>query len=185
MTKRELQQNEGRKFMYSKSKWRNKEWKNIVDDVLRTGGNRKNSVKRIIYEFMQDQKVHVEYIQDEFGIGGKGLFFDSQKYAVWFNENGIKISKGETTQDNSMDSVLINWTDVCIEIQKMLAEGVYQTQNILDQAHDNAIKELAERIFFMKREIVDEYWDILDVILKLNDHPEKNMIRSCQVIWIS
>lgn len=159
--------------MYSKSKWRNKEWKNIVDDVLRTGGNRKNSVKRIIYEFMQDQKVHVEYIQDEFGIGGKGLFFDSQKYAVWFNENGIKISKGETTQDNSMDSVLINWTDVCIEIQKMLAEGVYQTQNILDQAHDNAIKELAERIFFMKREIVDEYWDILDVILKLNDHPEK------------
>lgn len=45
--------------MYSKSKWRNKEWKNIVDDVLRTGGNRKNSVKRIIYEFMQDQKVHV------------------------------------------------------------------------------------------------------------------------------
>lgn len=30
--------------MYSKSKWRNKEWKNIVDDVLRTGGNRKNSV---------------------------------------------------------------------------------------------------------------------------------------------
>ena len=25
----------------------------------------------------------------------------------------------------------------------------------------------------MKREIVDEYWDILDVILKLNDHPEK------------
>ena len=173
MTKRELQQNEGRKFMYSKSKWRNKEWKNIVDDVLRTGGNRKNSVKRIIYEFMQDQKVHVEYIQDEFGIGGKGLFFDSQKYAVWFNENGIKISKGETTQDNSMDSVLINWTDVCIEIQKMLAEGVYQTQNILDQAHDNAIKELAERIFFMKREIVDEYWDILDVILKLNDHPEK------------
>lgn len=54
MTKRELQQNEGRKFMYSKSKWRNKEWKNIVDDVLRTGGNRKNSVKRIIYEFMQD-----------------------------------------------------------------------------------------------------------------------------------
>lgn len=60
-----------------------------------------------------------------------------------------------------MDSVLINWADVCIEIQKMLAEGVYQTQNILDQAYDNAIKELAERIFFMKREIVDDYWDIL------------------------
>ena len=78
MTKRELQQNEGRKFMYSKSKWRNKEWKNIVDDVLRTGGNRKNSVKRIIYEFMQDQKVHVEYIQDEFGIGGKGLFLTAR-----------------------------------------------------------------------------------------------------------
>lgn len=140
--------------MYSKSKWRNKEWKNIVDDVLRTGGNRKNSVQRIIYEFMQDQKVHVEYIQAEFRIGGKGFLFDGQKYAVWFNENGIKISKGETVQDDSMDSVLINWADVCIEIQKMLAEGVYQTQNILDQAYDNAIKELAERIFFMKREIL-------------------------------
>lgn len=173
MTKRELQQNEGRKFMYSKSKWRNKEWKNIVDNVLRTGGNRKNSVQRIIYEFMQNQKVHVEYIQEEFGVGGKGLLFDAKKYAVWFNENGIKISNGETTRDDSMDSVLINWNDVCIEIQKMLAEGVYQTQNILDQAYDNAVKELAERIFFMKREIVDEYWDILDVILKLNDHPGK------------
>lgn len=60
--------------MYSKSKWRNKEWKNIVDDVLRTGGNRKNSVQRIIYEFMQDQKVHVEYIQTEFRIGGKDFY---------------------------------------------------------------------------------------------------------------
>lgn len=35
------------------------------------------------------------------------------------------------------------------------------------------LRSLPERIFFMKREIVDEYWDILDVILKLNDHPEK------------
>ena len=25
----------------------------------------------------------------------------------------------------------------------------------------------------MKREIVDDYWDILDVLLKHNDHPEK------------
>lgn len=62
MTKRELQQNEGRKFMYSKSKWRNKEWKNIVDDVLRTGGNRKNSVKRIIYVLQSVEGIVIFYI---------------------------------------------------------------------------------------------------------------------------
>ena len=60
--------------MYSKSKWRNKEWKNIVDDVLRTGGNRKNSVQRIIYEFMQDQKVHVEYIKQNLELVEKDFY---------------------------------------------------------------------------------------------------------------
>lgn len=150
-----------------------KKWRKIVDDILRTGGNSRNSVQRIIYEFMQDQMDHVEFIQKEFGIGGKGFLFDGQKYAVWFEEEGITISKGETTKARIAESAFIPWHIVCFEIQKMLAEGIYQTQDILDQAYDNAVKELAQRIMFMKREIVDEYWDILDVILKLNDHPEK------------
>ena len=44
-----------------------------VDEVLRTGGNRRNSCYRIIYNFMSEQspEEYTEFIRQEYGTGGK------------------------------------------------------------------------------------------------------------------
>ena len=47
----------------------------IVDEVLRKGGGRRESHLRIIYNFMIDQPAdeYVEYVRREYGTGGIGM----------------------------------------------------------------------------------------------------------------
>ena len=52
----------------------------VVDEVLRYGGNRKGSHLRIIYNFMieQPEEAYTEFVQKEYGKGGIG-FTDFRK----------------------------------------------------------------------------------------------------------
>lgn len=134
-----------------------KQWRKIVDDVLRTGGNEKNSVLRIIYEFMQDQEDHVDFIKNEYKIGGKGLILNGQSYAVWFDEHGLSIAQGDSALETTSTIMNLSWHDVCEEMQHLLNSGIYQKQSILDAAYDNAVKEMAEEIYWMVEDLQNEY----------------------------
>ena len=50
----------------------------VVDEVLRVGGNREGSQLRIIYNFMIEQtpEEYTEFVRREYGTGGKGLVID-------------------------------------------------------------------------------------------------------------
>ena len=58
--------------------------KNLVDEILRTGGNRSKSQLRLIYNFMVKKTVeeYTEFVKNEYGTGGKGFEIDGAKYAV-------------------------------------------------------------------------------------------------------
>ena len=47
----------------------------VVDEVLRAGGNRKGSIPRIIYNFMPGKTdgEYTEFIRKEYGTGGRGI----------------------------------------------------------------------------------------------------------------
>ena len=73
----------------------------MVDEVLRTGGNRSKSQLRIIYNFMSEQtpEEYTEFVKREYGTGGKGFEINGMEYSVWFDETGLQIAVGHTVTD--------------------------------------------------------------------------------------
>ena len=75
----------------------------VVDEILRTGGNRAGSQLRIIYNFMSEQapEEYTEFVKREYRKGGKGFQIDGNEYSVWFDETGMQIAVGHTVTDQS------------------------------------------------------------------------------------
>ena len=78
----------------------------VVDEILRTGGNRKASQLRIIYNFMSEQtpEEYTEFVKREYRKGGKGFQIDGNEYSVWFDETGMQIAVGHTVTDHILDN---------------------------------------------------------------------------------
>ena len=86
----------------------------MVDEVLRTGGNRSKSQLRIIYNFMSEQtpEEYTEFVKREYGTGGKGFEINGMEYSVWFDETGLQIAVGHTVTDQILDKAFLSWEDV-------------------------------------------------------------------------
>lgn len=83
----------------------------VVDDILRTGGNRTGSQLRIIYNFMSEQSPgeYTEFVKREYRKGGKGFQMDGREYSVWFDETGMQIAVGHTVADQILDKAFLSW----------------------------------------------------------------------------
>ena len=129
----------------------------VVDEVLRSGGNRDRSHLRLIYNFMIDQtpEEYAEFVKREYGVGGKGFVIDGRDYAVWWDELGMQISAGHTVKDKIQDKAFLSWPDVSARIGQLLAQGEYAPQVVLDAARGNALKEYAEVLIYMERDLAD------------------------------
>ena len=85
----------------------------VVDEILRTGGNRKASQLRIIYNFMSEQtpEEYTEFVKREYRKGGKGFQIDGNEYSVWFDETGMQIAVGHTVTDHILEEIDRPFTD--------------------------------------------------------------------------
>ena len=56
----------------------------VIDEVLRRGGNRDRSHLRIIYNFMVEQtpEEYTDFIRREYGTGGIGLVIGGREYSA-------------------------------------------------------------------------------------------------------
>ena len=99
----------------------------VVDEVLRVGGNREGSQLRIIYNFMIEQtpEEYTEFVRREYGTGGKGLVIDGTEYSVWFDELGMQVAVGHTVTDRILDKVFLSWEEVSGRIHQLLRQGEY------------------------------------------------------------
>ena len=63
-----------------------------IADILRSGGGRDNSRKRIYIKYQQGKTPEemAAFLQKEYGTTGKGFEFDGKQLAVWFNEDGME-----------------------------------------------------------------------------------------------
>src|SRR5699024_3014104 len=80
----------------------------VIDEILRTGGNRSRSQLRLIYNCMiedQTEQERTEFVRREYGTGGKGLTIDGLEFAVWFDELGMQIAQGNSVLDQVPDKV--------------------------------------------------------------------------------
>ena len=129
----------------------------VVDEILRTGGNRKASQLRIIYNFMSEQtpEEYTEFVKREYRKGGKGFQIDGNEYSVWFDETGMQIVVGHTVTDQILDKAFLSWEEVTGRIHQLLKQGEYAPQVVLDAARKNALEEHANTLAFMERDMAE------------------------------
>ena len=147
----------------------------VVDEVLRTGGNRSKSQLRIIYNFMSEQtpEEYTEFVKREYGTGGKGFEINGMEYSVWFDETGLQIAVGHTVTDQILDKAFLSWEDVSSRIHQLLKQGEYAPQSVLDVARKNAIKEHAQALAYMKADMAE---GVAELVFDEEDLPHLHSI---------
>ena len=147
----------------------------VVDEILRTGGNRKASQLRVIYNFMSEQtpEEYTEFVKREYRKGGKGFQIDGNEYSVWFDETGMQIAVGHTVTDHILDKAFLSWEDVSGRIHQLLDQGEYAPQSVLDAARSNAVKEHAQALAYMKGDMAE---GVAEIVFDEEDLPHLRSI---------
>ena len=129
----------------------------VVDEILRTGSNRSKGQLRLIYNFMVEKtpEEYTEFVKNEYGTGGKGFEIDGAKYAVWFDDLGLRIAAGNTAKGGTIVNAFLSWEDVSNRIHELLRQGEYAPQAVLDAARQNALQEHAQTLAYMERDLAD------------------------------
>ena len=129
----------------------------VVDEILRTGSNRSKGQLRLIYNFMVEKtpEEYTEFVKNEYGTGGKGFEIGGAKYAVWFDDLGLRIAAGSTARGGTIANAFLSWEDVSNRIHELLRQGEYAPQAVLDAARQNALQEHAQTVAYMERDLAD------------------------------
>ena len=129
----------------------------VVDEILRTGSNRSKGQLRLIYNFMVEKtpEEYTEFVKNEYGTGGKGFEIAGAKYAVWFDDLGLRIAAGDTAKGGTIVNAFLSWEDVSNRIHELLRQGEYAPQAVLDAARQNALQEHAQTLAYMERDLAD------------------------------
>ncbi len=129
----------------------------VVDEILRTGSNRSKGQLRLIYNFMVEKtpEEYTEFVKNEYGTGGKGFEIGGAKYAVWFDDLGMRIAAGDTAKGGTIANAFLSWEDVSNRIHELLRQGEYAPQAVLDAARQNALQEHAQTLAYMERDLAD------------------------------
>ena len=128
----------------------------VMDTALCLGGNEPNSLERIYAYFSKDYPLeqNAAFLQKEYGRDGKGFFIGSSPYAVWFDENGLRISYGRTASGNH--ATILSWEDAAKRIRELLELGRYVPQAVMDRADGVEKKALAESLLHLVGDFAEE-----------------------------
>lgn len=136
----------------------------MIDCFLRTGSKEHNSLEHIVAEYQKNKSVHAraDFLRKEFGTNGNGLNYVSPdglqqaKIAVTHNNNGITIGIGDRARNDS--SVSLSWEQAAERIGELLSKGEYCSQEVIDRAYSNEIKELSQKLWFLHQDVKVEYF---------------------------
>ena len=130
----------------------------VIDEVLCDGTNDKNSVIEICIEFSKDKSVEnkTEFLKNLYKTDGKGFIFDGRKVSAWWNEQGIRISYGDSANTNTAQ--LLPWEDAAKRIDELLDLGRFAPKDTLLQMDKYEYKKAANTFWYMERDLnFDEY----------------------------
>ena len=124
----------------------------MIDYVLTGGSNEPNSLERIVAQFQKNKGIesNAAFLGKEFGTDGRGFEYESPdglkktKIAVWYDNEGITLGIGNTAH-NRYSSVSMTWEQAAERIEKLLSDGKFTTQDIIDNAEPHTRKELADK----------------------------------------
>ena len=100
-----------------------------LEAILRSGGGRDNSRKRIYAKYQQGKSPEemAEFLKNEYKTTGKGFEFDGNPVSLWFDENGMRIGYGTSAKENPL--AVMSWSEVESHIRTMVENGTYMSAN--------------------------------------------------------
>ncbi len=133
-----------------------------VDDILRTGSGKRNTLFHICAKLIEnlDEQELADALQEEYGIGGKGFEFENQKISIWYDAEGIRISRGEAARLKY--DRMVSWQEAASRILDMYQNQIYVSNLMVMNALNNEIQEIASSLYFIFRDgmkIMPEMWD--------------------------
>lgn len=151
----------------------------VIDEVLCDGTNDKDSIIEICIEFSKDKAVEskAEFLKNLYKTDGKGFIFDGRKVSAWWNNEGIRISYGNTANINTAQ--LISWEDAAKRIDELLDLGRFAPKDTLLQMDKYERKKVADAVWEMRRNLNTEDYPELkeyftaDVFSFVGGYPEE------------
>ena len=116
----------------------------VVNDILRTGSGQKNTLFHITARLIEglDNEEMQSFLKDEYGTGGKGFTIDNQKISIWYDNDGIRIRRGDSARRN-FDRI-VTWEEAADRIRDMYEEGNYVDNLISNNAIEQEQKEMTD-----------------------------------------
>lgn len=141
----------------------------IIDEALCSGANEVDSRIKICAYFRRDWGLekNIEFLKDHYEQGAFGFIFEGEQIAVFYDENGIKIAKGNYA--NRSGATLITWEQAAKRVRELLDMGRYMPQSELDKVDAFEIHRVADRIADFAREIDEDYANKDSLFLFVNN----------------
>ena len=125
----------------------------VMDDVLRLGGNTDGLRMRVVAEFEKRRSVdEIAAFLPAVYQGGNGFTVNGDKYAVWFSDDGIRIAQGEQAR-YERGAQLIPWADAAVRIGELLDAGRYATKVEVAGAEDYEHELIAQKLWHLCRDL--------------------------------
>ena len=127
----------------------------VMDDVLRLGGNTEELRMRVAAEFEKRRSIdEIAAFLPTVYRGGNGFTIDGEKYAVWYAEDGIRIAQGEQARCER-GSQLIPWSDAAKRIGELLDAGKFATKDEVARAEDYEHELIARKLWNLQHDLSD------------------------------
>ena len=128
-----------------------------IEEILRTGGGKENSRKRIYHKYQTGKTPEEmeEFLQKEYGETGKGFQLGGEQISVWFNKDGMYAAHGTSAFEHT--EAHLSWSAVESVIRGQIEAGNYIDSNEAYLADQFVRKELADMLFFYYRDSVGAF----------------------------
>ena len=125
----------------------------VMDDVLRLGGNTEELRMRVAAEFEKRRSIdEIAAFLPTIYQGGNGFTIGGEKYAVWYAEDGIRIAQGEQAR-YERGAQLIPWAEAAVRIGELLDAGRYATMVEVAGAEDYEHELIARKLRNLQQDL--------------------------------
>ena len=141
-----------------------------IDAILRLGGGRENTQYSIAARLINklDIEVFAEFLSREYGTGGKGVYLNNRKIAVWYDQSGIRFARGESAQDTY--DRFMTWQETSERIINLYEQENYLPNSIvidalqvIEDAYANRLELLFRDAEILPEELIhkEEWGDVI------------------------